>query len=270
MSLLLTPILPRGSSKRWLPAIEQTVGKSGLEACFDAADLRSYPGSGQYWNDISGKGVNFTLGTADTVQASDPTFVGTVNDLGAYFQGDGGDIFRISGGNTPFFNSMHKAGAVFSFAAWILLSDNTNANFPLFGMDGTSSASRGVDLRWNASNVLNFYVHRGAGGSPSLSQPHGGTIPENTWSFIALSIAETIGANGLSIAINDDLRTFTSTYTSPTASDATYPMELCAGGNGAGPMVNGSRMACCSFWSRKLSDTELMRLYTRTRGRFAV
>lgn len=269
--MLLTPFpSPQVGSQFWLSAIQWTCGNNDLEMCFDAADVRSYPGSGQYWNDISGKGVNFTLGASSGAEASDPTFNGPAGELSAYFQGDGGDYFRIDGGNTAFVNSLHKDNALFSFACWYWLSDNTSANGPMFGCSSGTTAQRGADFRWSTANDLVFNAQRGVSGSPSRSQAHGGTIPQGAWSFVAMSIDESIGANGLSITINDDLRTFSSTYTGPTASDATYPIELCASGNGNVSMASGSRMACAAFWSRKLSDVELVRLYTRTRGRFGV
>jgi len=268
MSTLLAPGIFRGNSMRFQGAIEQLSLKSGLQVCLDASDVRSYAGSGQTWADTSGNGRDFFVGATVSAEASDPTFTGTAGEVTAYWQGDGGDYFRKASANDTFINSLHKNNAIFSCAAWIYLSDNTTSNYPIFGTNGTAGSSVGATFRWAAADSLTLQASSGSGNIMALS--HGSPVPQGVWSFVAASINEATGAGGLLIAINDDIDTFTSTYSSPSASNATYTMEVGAGGNAVVPMVSGSRMACFAMWDVALTSTQLGRLFNRTRGRFGV
>jgi len=257
----------RGTDLRYI--IRKLGLATSVQIILDAGCSDSYS-SGQTWTDLTGGGSNFTLGADGSATSTDPTFNGTAGRLTSseYFSLDGGDYFRI-GSNTTFINGLHRNNAVWSFACWAYLSDVTAANHALMGTSGFNTTNHGVGFRWNTTDALRLVVHN-ASGSAALDVTAAFTISANTWTFFGVSIDESVGANGLRFVANAQTSLATSTFSSPSASNATNALELGAGGSGAVPLLSGSRFACAAFWSRALSAAEFASLYRITRTRFGV
>ena len=113
----------------------------GLVLCLDAADAKSYPGSGTTWTDRSGTGNNGTL-------VGDPVYSTTNNGI---FTFDGGenDLVTIgSGSNYPY--------PYHTFEVWLntpaLGGNNTDG---LFGLD----YGRTISLTSNGNINYNLYYN---------------------------------------------------------------------------------------------------------------
>ncbi|TIP38933.1 MAG: hypothetical protein E5X76_21250 [Mesorhizobium sp.] len=242
---------------------------TGIGLILDAGDKNSAPSGATSWLDVSGAGSNFFLGTTSGADATDPTFNGTAGRLSdaEYFSGDGGDFFTYSATNLTWMNSLHKDNALFSGVFWFYPATLGGA---IFGTLGSTATGIGVRYGFDSLGAATFYVNR-AGGTTSLLYSTTNVITTNTWNFVGISINEATGAGGLIINTNGNTETATSTYSSPTTSNASFTLQLMAGGNNLIPLANGSRFGCCAMWqSRALTSAEITSIYSATRKRFKV
>ena len=88
---------------------QNKIVKDGLVLCLDAADKKSYPGTGTTWFDRSGNGNNGTL-------AGGPTFSG---DNGGSIVFDGTNDYSLIQANPSF-----QLGNGYSLCAWVKASNN--------------------------------------------------------------------------------------------------------------------------------------------------
>jgi hypothetical protein len=244
-----------------LTRLNELVLTNSLQAAFDAADGRSYT-TGTKWLDLAGSGYDFDVTGA--------TFTGTANEWSGseYFAFDGGDYLTYDTTNEAWMETLHKNNAVWTFAAWFYLPAALTVTNRLMGTGGNNTANVGVEAGLTSAGNPNLTVRNAA--SNALSAGITSTLTNSAWNFVAWAIDESVGAAGLTVQQNGEFSTANSTFTTPSASSATYTMQLGAGGNNALPLEAGFRMAQAAFWTRRLSQTELTRLFNNTRGRFGV
>ena len=230
----------------------------GLQICLDAGDAASYT-SGQTWGNL-GSSAGFFLGATSGAAADDPTFVGVAGDVKdtTYFSFDGGDMFRYSAANTAWMDSIHKAGAKYTFAAWIYF--------------GSLAGLQNICGDRGAAGGTGFYFYVGNDGSVNLIVQNAGVDAKNTgtaagfavasaWQFCTLTFDETIGASGATFSVNGVTSQVSSTYTSPASGAASFTLEIGARGNSDTLLPNLSRIGFFGVWNRKLSDAEIQLLY---------
>lgn len=238
----------------------------GLKLCVDAADAASYL-SGQSWLDTSGNGYDFFRGAGSGAGADDPTFNGTPGGLSAseFWSFDGGDYFRYDSASETWMNNLHKTGAKYSAFAWIY--PVTGANNMVFGTNGNTSntaGSIGVHFGSNSTNVLVWRVANGSGVT-ALAGDSTLTVTNATWQAVGASGDAAVGAGGLAIMLNGAFQTVSSTITSPSASNASFTMEIAARGNANSPAPSGSRLAMLAVWEGvALSQAQLTSIYNAT------
>jgi len=243
---------------------------ANLQLCLDAGDLLSYDGSSQTWNDRSGGGFNFYLGTTSSSESSDPIFNGAPGDPnGAYFSFDGDDLFTYTTTNAAWMDALHKAGAAFSVFALYFVPSSGLAT--VLGTNGGSSGTVGLFYEVaEASANSTLYVSHGVGGSPALQVVADGIPNRNAWNGIGLSINNGAGSffwqNGGYNTVSSS-NTFNSAYTTPSASGATNTLQLMSYGGSAGPPANGTRLMCMAIWNRALAKSELDALWASQRQR---
>lgn len=246
---------------------------SNLKLCLDAADSSSYS-SGQSWLDRSGNGYDFFRGTTSGAEGSDPTFNGSAGGRSSseYFSFDGGDVFTYDTTNETWMQNIHKNNALWSAAIWFYSPDvtsmgglagdtSTAGGNTGFNLTVTSGGYPGIRVNNAGSNVLNVSGGIGAGM----------TVPfvSNTWSFWAVSVDEAAGTGHFQG--NADGGSFTSTYSSPAAGNATFTLQLGSRGNSNGILASGHRIASVSFWEgTALSSSQIQAIFRATRNRFGV
>lgn len=244
---------------------------SNLRLCLDAGDDASYS-SGQSWLDTSGNGYDFFRGADGSATATDPTFNGTAGrrSSGEFWSFDGGDYFTYDTTNETWMQNLHKNNAIFTAVAWFYCAA---VNGSIFGNDQSLETNIGTDFIIGAgATSLVLGVRKGSTGNALavLSTDLGlGTLTTSVWSMCSISVDEG-AATGL-MGINGSFASFTSTYTSPSASNATNTMQIGANGNGQRILPNNSRLASLMMWEgRALSQGELQALFQATRVRFGV
>ena len=240
-----------------------------LRLCLDAGSIASSPLSTTKWLDLSGNGNDFFRGTTVAVQSIDPSFNGNVGGLSEreYWGFDNTQYFTYDTTNEAWMQTLHKTGAVGTFATWVNLGSLAATN----GFAGTGSATtsgRGFAFRVGTTSIINWAVWNGAG-----VVFNGGIAIEDLvigqWYFMAISVNEPEGT--LHVCLNDKTRSRVSlTYASPSASNASFTMQIGAVGNAENTMENGGQMGMIAAWDRQLSPDDLVRVFQATRGRYAI
>ncbi len=109
----------------------------GLVLALDAANQKSYPGSGTTWSDLSGNGNNGTL-------TNGPTF-DSGNNGSIIF--DGVDDY-ITTGTTP---SQLQGNPSFTVSGWFYRNANLPVNTGTWGFGGNVT-NQGINSWWSSNN----------------------------------------------------------------------------------------------------------------------
>jgi hypothetical protein len=253
-----------------------TVKRLGLAAncklILDAGDNVSYPGSGQVWSDISGQGNNFNLGVTNVANTDDPTFSGSPGIRGSnYFSSDGGDFCRLAGAVPSWMQNLHKDGALTTMVFWafmpatgsMFLIGDCQGLFAQIGMTFVLSSGAGDRLRWIVCKT---------GGTAGLDTGSSGPVfTRSVWAMYSITISENGGASASYFGINGTYTIFNGSVTGPSASNASYVMEIMGGGNGGVPAASGSRMGSCAVWEgQALAQSDITNIFNYTRGRYGI
>jgi hypothetical protein len=241
---------------------------SGLRLCLDAGDAASYT-SGQSWLDRSGNGYDFFRGANNTATTDDPTFNGSAGGLSVneFFSFDGGDFFRYDTTNETWMNNLHKDGAKFTIIGWINTVSAAVAQ-PVFGNGQGVKTTVGIEFGGSNLNVLRLRIGNGGGAFARLAET-AATLSFGTWIMVSVTVDEAATTGFL--GVDTTITTFTSTYTSPSASNAGQTMEIGARGNANSPFANGSKIAAVMVWEGvALTSSQVQSVYGATRDRFGV
>lgn len=243
---------------------------SNLQFALDAGDADSYDAGVQTdkWLDLSGNGQDFFLGSGTGADAADPTINGTAGALSSanYFSFDGGDRFTYDAANETWMENLHKDNATGSFCGW--------GYFPTTGAEGllgtaNTSDADGAFLGKSSADKLNWTVRGASAGVLSLVSTAAFNL--NAWNFFGFGINEATGASGADLIVNGTSQSFTSTYSSPSASAATRAFGVGARtGAGNAPLLNGGRLAMVAAWSTRLTSAQLLGVFDATRRRFGI
>jgi hypothetical protein len=235
---------------------------TGLKVCLDAGDASSYSGSGDTITDRSGNGNDFKRGTAAGSDSADPTFNGSGGGLTAseYFSFDGGDNLTIVGSNP--LQAFHKAGAKLTILCGVYPVINGSGTNILLG-DNVFSTQLGFRVQIQPTGPLAW----AAGNGTTQTNIKIGTVltaANSAWAVTGMSLDASVGANGAFFFLNGAVELFTSTYTSPSASNASG--VLCVSGSEgattANRLVAGSRLAWIAVWDGvALSQAQMNAIY---------
>lgn len=210
---------------------------NGLLLNLDAAQLRSYPGSGTTWTDLSGNSNNSVLTNGPTFNSSN----------GGSIVFDGVNDYVVVNNNANILNK-----TAYTKAVWFRISSFSTNNNLISGDNASQHA---------------FWLF----GSPYLQSGHNGSyslvvsttsLSLNTWYFGAVTFSTTSGwvlyVNGVSESTNAS----TTTYT---GNDLLLIGAYVAASN----LLTG-RIACAYVYNRALSSTEILQNYNAVKSRFGL
>ena len=220
--------------------------QDGLVLCLDAANTKSYPGSGTAWTDLSGNGNNATT-------SGGPTF-SSANGGGLVFDGTNDYAF------VPNSSSLNPTGAI-SLCAFVNLS-------------GVGSNYGPIIFKQNNYNSQFEQYTMGGGGGPfyiivtgadrSQKTINSGGDYRNTFSYV-VSVISTI-TDDIKLYVNGNLVASNSTFTS------TFDISANQVHIGGMPTVftgySIGRIFNASIYNRALSITEIRQNYNSIKGRF--
>ena len=246
---------------------------TNVRVCVDAGDSASYGGTGQTYTDRSGT-QNFFLGATSSAEGSDPTFNGTAGGLSAneYFSFDGGDYFRIEGGNPAWVQTLHQEAA--SFSAIAIIQQTAGQNARMWGTDRGDGNSHGASFDVS-SDVVILGVDAGFNPSPFIVSSDA-EIVFGRPTFLAVSIDENGGnvsflyENGLHKQVSG-ADTFDASYSSPSASNADGTFELGSRGSANFPATSGVRHFAHAIWTgQALTKAQIDDIYFQVRERWGL
>jgi len=228
---------------------------NGLVLALDAANPKSYPGSGTTWFDLSGNGNNGTLvngPTFDSANKGSIVFDG-VNDYISL-----GTTFFISTGNP--------------FTVQLWMNHNPRSSGTLFHRMITLNASGTTTLGIAYVPVLSsgyegLYMTSNTGWARAYTQFKPAS---NVWGFLTL----TYNGNGSTNAANfkmfwntNQLTLLTSGVTVPAATTAANFLGVRQDGDG---QVYNGKMSWYTIYNRELPSSEIQQNFNALRGRYGI
>ena len=221
---------------------------NGLVLCLDAANTKSYPGSGTTWTDLSGRGNTGTLTNGPTYSSAN----------GGSIVFDGVDDYV----NIPFNSTSMDFSLAQTICMWMkpTTGSNTSRRNPYnqaYGGSGT--------LTYEPDGSINYYFGTNGGNAdPYVGRNSGFTIAANETTFISVIRNQTTNVcnwykNGVLIT---------------TADAGSYATTA----NGSSPILIGSGYAGsflgniydCKVYNRALSAAEVSQNFNANRSRYGL
>lgn len=223
--------------------------QDGLVLCLDAANTKSYPGSGTSWVDLSGNGNNGTL-------TNGPTFS---SDNGGNILFDGTNDYVTLG--TPALLNQVQVPLTICICA----KANSLGSFnTLWGVYKGVSSGQIYSLIRVDSGTLRYYASNSVGGTQYQNTF---SISTNLWYFYAVTVSGSIGSPVVTVYLNNSVQSFLySAFTSsPNAA-----VDFRVGGNQTNPNSEGwnGNIAQVCWYNRALSAAEIRQNYNAIKGRF--
>jgi hypothetical protein len=216
-----------------------SIVRDGLALYLDAANIKSYPGSGTAWTDLSGNGRNGTLTLGPTYSS--------LNNGSIIFDGTD-DYVQCSGSVTA---------TEATFLCWIRRNGDQGGYDGILFSRGTSitgmmfQTSNQLAYAWN--NAINTYTWNS-----------GLTIPDLTWCMVAVSVTSTSATAYLCQSSGITSATNTVSHTSTTIDD------IKLGQDDFGSRLFTGNIAIAQLYNRALTAAEVTRNFEATRGRYGV
>ena len=219
--------------------------QEGLVLSLDAGNVRSYPGSGTAWFDVSGTKINSTLTNGPTYSSANK---GVINF-------DGTNDY-IDVGN----NASLSLGAM-TIAAWVKPSTNVSNYRGIIMDESAGGAPWNYRLFLNQSNGVVIYDIIGSAYS-SVSSTY--SIADNNWHYVC----------GVRTSVNGTLNLYINGSLNATGTDSSNRSTL---GNtvwiGRSPLGGGSYpfigdIPIAQIYNRALTASEILQNYNMTKSRF--
>jgi hypothetical protein len=215
---------------------------NGLAYCLDAANVRSYPGSGTTWTDLSGNGRTGTLTNGPSYNSSN----------GGSIVFDGVNDYVSIGSST------YTLNAGVSMEMWVYLTArDRNQGFMSLNSGGAGPyinfwMPSGNTMRWEVIGTT-------ASGYSTINSTT--TFAINTW----YHVVGTANLTNTYIYVNGALETSQSMSNQPTSITATGYI-----GNYETSYPSASRIAMAKVYTRPLSADEVTQNFNSLRTRFGI
>ena len=220
---------------------------SGLVLYLDAANVKSYPGTGTTWTDLSGNSNSGTL----TPGASGLTFS---RDGGGSIVFDGSDDYVETN------KTITTSDSSYSLGIWAKSSSTGISNRPVGNADGLNGLT-GMDIIWGYPASNNVYAVRRVGLNNGTCDTQITVNNLSTqWHYIMVTYNHTgIGtvmyADGISAGTNTNL-------------GFTCNLPFRVGRDGAAVQSFTGQISVVQIYNRALSASEVLQNYNSTKSRF--
>ncbi len=222
---------------------------SNLVLYYDAANVKSFPGAGTTWNDMSGNNNNGTM-------TNGPLWSAANNGLISF---DGTNDYISSTSN---FMSGYTA---FTFDAWVFLSSAGTAGGPICGYNQFSPPNHnGPQFGISDTNI--YIVNYNGGGSSYIYAPVTITNATNTW----IHVAATWTSGALKLYKNgvDITGTVSTSGTPPTTISNDTNIKWYVGQVRSDQSCFNGKISCVKVYNRVLTNAEILQNYNASRGRY--
>jgi hypothetical protein len=223
---------------------------SGLVLCLDAANTKSYPGSGTTWTDITGSGNNGTL-------TNGPTFS---SENGGSIVFDGSDDYATIAdvtGVTDFSRTDN-----YSVSFWVNLTSSPPGTEASLVEKWTSSGGYPYVFRYiKASGTIFSAVYNGST-VVSLSLP----FTVGTWT----NICGVFNHSGTTFTLYKNGNSETTSTTLNITGTITNTSELNLMRRGNNTFLANGRLSLLTIYNRALAEAEVIQNFNAHRGRFGI
>lgn len=240
--------------------------RNGLVLCLDAASLRSYPGSGTTWNDLSGNGNTGTLSISgsNAVSAS----FDSSNGGSILFSGTGS---FVSSSDVPF-----RFGNTFSISIWLFWDGLDKTNIALMGKRNGSpynqysfSINNGNPYTGGTGKTIIFFAREDSGNAAkdtSLTY----TFPSSG----IYNIVSTINTTSQALYVNGtQISGSAIDYTGNTFNIPNRDLLIGSTRNDAGTGISNSfnnKIYNVQIYNRALNASEITQNFNATKTRFGL
>jgi len=218
---------------------------NGLILCLDAANPKSYPGSGTTWSDLSGNGNNGTLTNGPTFDSAN---LGSISFDGV------DDYVEITDSTTM---RMTSGGTILAWIYPLSLGGGSNARII---SKGDSGSSADYHLFIGGTNQLAFR----AGGS-SLTLSPNNAITLNKWNFITVVFNNT----GRFLSIDGVVVNSSSESTTTLPPNTAGVVRIGQISNDTTRTFDG-RISNIIQYSKAFTPQEILQNYNALKGRFGL
>ena len=228
-------------------AYNSRITTDGLVLCLDAANTKSYPGSGTTWTDLSGNGRNFTW-------VSSPSFTGGSKP---YFSTLGN---RCTGPASNSFGITNTSG----YTIFLICEQNALVSTGAFKFYSSGLYGRGIFSHCTWSDDVVYFDQGGCCGSDTRTNvASGGSQTWNIWTFRRFTGSSTrsISKNGTTLVTNTAAAV--DINLSATGIDLGSSDEY--GGNSS---TWNAKLGGFIVYNRGLSDDEIQQNYNALKSRY--
>lgn len=237
----------------------------GLVLCLDAANTKSYPGSGTTWIDLSGQGYNGTLTNGPTLDS---------NNLNSFvFDGTNDFVDTDTSGSAFAF-----ANTTFTISVWIKTSVTGYSALPgiiIASKDYTfSGGGWAIGLGfpgYNGSTTYSFFASVKAIGGFFVNYTSTQTaVNDGQWkNLVAVIRTDTaVQANNINTLYINGIQSAVNTYTNGNLyNPSTLAMNI--GRRSTGAYFPGN-LAQISIYNKELTATEIQQNFNATRSRYGI
>lgn len=229
----------------------------GLIFAIDAANKKSYPGSGASITDLGGNGVVGTLTNGPTFNSTEA--IGTITL-------DGSNDY-IDFGNASVANFDYNDA--FSYEIW--LKTTANSSKYIMGKNESSGNYRGVEITYRGNThvgKISFFIRNTNSSSNRIVvSTVNNTYSGNNWHHIVCTYDGSGTASGMNIII-DTVNDTTVVSTGDISGGITNTQKLCIGSrNGVTNYLPGT-FGVFRIYAKELSSAEILQNYNATKSRF--
>jgi len=221
----------------------------GLRFCLDAANTKSYPGSGTTWTDISGKNHDGTL-------TNGPTFS---SDNGGCIVFDGAnDHIGMLGTATDL--GINDTSSSFSFSVWF----KTGVTSEKYMFDNFDGNTQDISCRLDGGK-LELYLRGSSGGI--VNAVRYGSYTLNAWNNAVYNFDSSTSPDTFTAYVNGiNTGTSTSHFSGNFESGSNFRIGMRPAGGG---QFSG-RIACAMLYNKSLTEAEVKQNYNALKGRFGL
>jgi hypothetical protein len=227
-----------------------SVVRTGMQLWLDAANTKSYPGSGTTWTDLSGNSNTCTL-------VSGASYL-SANNGSIFF--DGADD-RIAGPNSA--NLMVTTN--FTLDVWVKRTATQGTEQVLMAKNGEVSPWVGYELMFGSDNNVHLWTSGGAGnGWNSFIYP----ITDQNWNNITVTFSGTAGSTGTALLYVNGTQQATMSNKITPGSPSLRIFEMgCI--RASGRFLSGS-ISSARVYNITLTANQVLQNFNALRGRYGV
>jgi hypothetical protein len=234
-------------------AHNSSIVTNGLVLCLDAANRKSYPGSGTTWTDLSGKGNNVAFGNG--------TIFSNLN--GGLVSFDGTNDYASAAANSDFaYGTGDYAIEILMYATTLAQTGSyPGAEHVIYAQ--TVGGTNYLVMVFNGSGIISF-VYAASGGGTAVSSPTN-TIKAQVYHHVVVS---RIGSNLRLYVDNNIAAEQTNTFN---FSNTTYPPTIGNYSHSYGEIPFAGRIPIVRIYKGKgLTQAEIQQNFNATRGRYGI